>query len=61
MPLITVEGPPTSVDNKRALVQKITRATIEGYGLPDDFKTITVIIKENQMDNVGIDGNLCSD
>lgn len=61
MPLITVEGPPAEVEQKRALVQKLTKALIDGYGFPEDFKPVTVIIKENQMENVGIDSNLCCD
>ena len=57
MPTIIVEGPPISVDKKRVLVRKITEIVSEIYGI----KHVTVIIKENPAENVGINGELLID
>jgi len=57
MPTIIVEGPPISVDKKRVLVKKITEIVSEIYGI----KHVTVIIKENPAENVGINGELLID
>ncbi len=57
MPTIIVEGPPISVDKKRELVKNITKVASEIYGI----KHITVLIKENPPENVGINGELLID
>jgi len=57
MPTIIVEGPPISVDKKRVLVRKITEIVSEIYGI----KHVTVIVKENPPENVGINGELLID
>ncbi len=57
MPTIIVEGPPISIDKKRELVKKITKVISEIYGI----KHVTVIIKENTPENVGINGELLID
>ncbi len=57
MPTIIVEGPPISVDKKRVLVKKITEIIFEIYGI----KHVTVIVKENPPENVGINGELLID
>ena len=57
MPTIIVEGPPISVDKKRVLVRKITEIVSEIYGI----KHVTVIVKENPPENVGINGELLVD
>jgi len=57
MPTIIVEGPPISVDKKRKLVRKITEIVSEIYGI----KHVTVIVKENPPENVGINGELLVD
>ena len=57
MPTIIVEGPPISVDKKRVLVKKITEIVSEIYGI----KNVTVIVKENPPENVGINGELLID
>lgn len=59
MPVITVEGPQLSRDKKRQLVQKLTKAASEVIQLPEDV--FTVLIKENDRDNVGVGGSLLSD
>lgn len=59
MPLIMVEGPKIDKDQKARLVKELTKKTSEIYGLPE--QTITILIKENNSDNVGVGGNLLSD
>jgi 4-oxalocrotonate tautomerase family enzyme len=57
MPTIIVEGPPIDIDTKRRLVERLTTAAAEEYGID----SITVLIKENDAKNVGIDGTLLHD
>ncbi len=57
MPTIIVEGPPISVDKKRVLVRKITEIISEIYGI----EHVTIIVKENPPENVGINGELLVD
>lgn len=60
MPNITLEGPPIAdLRIKRELVQRITSAAIEAYGLPAE--TIVVTIKENSPENVAVGGVLIAD
>ncbi len=57
MPTIVVNGPPIDVDKKRQLVKEITDAAVGVYGgIP-----ITVLIKENPPENVGVSGELLVD
>jgi len=57
MPNITVEGPPIDVERKRQLVEKLYKAAVEVYGI----EHITVLIKENAPENVGVGGKLLAD
>ncbi|KPU63712.1 4-oxalocrotonate tautomerase [Thermococcus sp. EP1] len=57
MPTIIVEGPPISVEKKRELVKRFTEVASEIYGI----NHITVLIKENPSENVGINGELLLD
>ncbi|ASJ08655.1 4-oxalocrotonate tautomerase [Thermococcus siculi] len=57
MPTVIVEGPKIGVEEKRELVRRITAVITEVYGVPH----VTVLIKENPPENVGIDGELLSD
>ncbi|MCX5681787.1 MAG: tautomerase family protein [Candidatus Omnitrophica bacterium] len=59
MPLAKVEGPPISVDTKRALVKEITDALEKAYKFPR--AVYGVIIKENLPENVGSGGELVVD
>jgi len=61
MPVITVEGPPRSVEEKRKLVELLDKAMKEAYGYPDDFGHIVIIIHENEPDNIGSAGKLLVD
>jgi 4-oxalocrotonate tautomerase len=57
MPNITVEGPPIEVERKRQLVKKLYEAAMEVYKI----EHITVLIKENPPENVGVSGELLLD
>ena len=61
MPVITVEGPKKSVEEKRKLVELLTRAMKEAYGYPEEFSHIIVLVKENEFENIGNDGKLLID
>ena len=57
MPTIVVDGPPIDVEKKRQLVKTLTDAATGIYGnIP-----ITVLIKENPPENVGVNGELLVD
>jgi 4-oxalocrotonate tautomerase len=57
MPTITVEGPPIDVEKKRQLVKKLYDAAVDVYKI----EHITVLIKENLPENVGVEGKLLAD
>ena len=57
MPTITVEGPTLSIESKRALVRRLTETAAEIY----QIEHITVLIKENPPENVGVGGQLLTD
>ena len=57
MPTITVEGPPIKIEQKRELVKGLTDAAVKVYKI----EHITVLIRENQPENVGISGQLLVD
>ena len=54
---LIVEGPPISVEKKRELVKRLTEVASEIYGI----EHITILIKENPPENVGINGELLLD
>jgi 4-oxalocrotonate tautomerase len=57
MPTIVVDGPPIDVEKKRQLVKGLTDVAVGVYGgIP-----ITVLIKENPPENVGVSGELLLD
>jgi 4-oxalocrotonate tautomerase len=57
MPTIIVDGPPVSTEQKRELVKKLTKAAVEVYRI----EHITVLIRENPPENVGVGGQLLAD
>jgi 4-oxalocrotonate tautomerase len=57
MPTVFVEGPPIAVEKKRDLVSKIHQAMVDTY----QIEQITVIIRENPPENVGVGGQLLVD
>ncbi len=60
MPLLIVEGPILKdKDKKRDLIIALTEAASKTYKLPRE--AITVLIKENSPENVGIGGQLLAE
>jgi 4-oxalocrotonate tautomerase len=57
MPTVTVEGPPIEVEKKRTLVKGLFDVAYAVYGI----EHITVVIKENAPENVGVRGQLLVD
>jgi 4-oxalocrotonate tautomerase len=57
MPTITVEGPPLETEKKRQLVKKLYDAAYDVYGI----RHITVLVRENAPENVGVNGELLVD
>ena len=57
MPVIQVDGPPLDIEKKRRLVKELTEVAVNIYGIPH----ISVLIRENQPENVGADGKLIAD
>ncbi len=58
MPTITVEGPPIpDIERKRQLVKRLTDVAVEVYRI----EHITVLIRENAPENVGVNGQLIAD
>lgn len=58
MPTIVVDGPPIKeLEAKRQLVKGLSEAAVKVYGIPH----VTVLIKENAPENVGVNGQLLID
>ncbi len=57
MATIIIEGPKIDVETKRELVRKITDVIREIYKV----QHVSIIIHDNETDNVGVDGELLSD
>jgi len=57
MPLIQVDGPSIDTDKKRRLVKELTDVAVRIYNI----EHITVLIRENQAENVGANGELIAD
>ncbi len=57
MPTITVEGPFLEIEKKRLLVKALYDAAYAVYGI----EHITVLIRENPPENVGVHGELLVD
>lgn len=58
MPMITVEGPKiTDIEQKRKLVKGLTDVAYEVY----QIEHITVLVRENAPENVGVGGELIAD
>ncbi|SEP31849.1 4-oxalocrotonate tautomerase DmpI [Propionispora vibrioides] len=59
MPVITLEASKMSREQKVKLVQEFTESTLNILNVPK--QSITVLIKENEKDNIGVAGQLLSD
>ncbi|WP_026695659.1 4-oxalocrotonate tautomerase DmpI [Peribacillus kribbensis] len=59
MPYIQFDGPVLSKEKKAELVEKFTKVSQEVLNMPE--QAFTVIIRENDSDNVGVGGKLLSE
>ena len=59
MPLIIFEGPEMETAKKRELVHSLSEATERVTGISRQH--VTVVIHQNDHDNIGVGGELLSD
>lgn len=59
MPVITLDGPKLSREQKSALVKEFTKAASRVTNIPE--AAFVVILRETDPDNVGVGGQLLSD
>ncbi|MFX1249811.1 MAG: 4-oxalocrotonate tautomerase DmpI [Promethearchaeota archaeon] len=60
MPVVQIYGPKINdIEIKRRLVKEVTESLQEAYKLP--LEAFTVIINENNSENVGVGGKLILD
>ena len=57
MPTVIIEGPKVDVETKREVVRKITEVIREIYKVHH----VSIIIHDNETENVGVNGELLSD
>ena len=58
MPVITVEAGKMDKDQKRALIEALSKNASEVLNIP--VQAFVVLLKENDEDNVGVGGELLS-
>lgn len=58
MPVITIDGPHMSKEQKKDLVESFTREAARVTGIP--AQAFIILINENEPDNVGVGGELLS-
>lgn len=59
MPIITIDGPHMSKDQKKDIIESFTREAARVTQIPT--QAFIVIINENNPDNVGVGGEMLSD
>lgn len=59
MPVITVEISKLNREQKKQLVQDMTETIVKVTKLPPE--TVTVYLRENELDNIGFCGRLLSE
>lgn len=59
MPVITLEAGKLTKEQKQTLAKEFTEITYKVTKVPKE--AITVLLKENEADNVGVAGTLLSD
>lgn len=59
MPIIQFDGPVLSRDKKAELVAELTRTAHEVLNIPS--RAFTVVIRENNLGNIGVGGKLLSE
>lgn len=59
MPIITLDGPPLSLEKKRSLANELTSLAAQAYDLP--ASTIIIMLRESTPDQVAVGGTLIAD
>ncbi len=60
MPIITVEtSKKLSKENKKEMIENVSQIVADEYGLP--IQTITMLIRENIPENIGVAGKPVSE
>ncbi|ADL13399.1 4-oxalocrotonate tautomerase DmpI [Acetohalobium arabaticum] len=59
MPIITLEGPELTKEQKKELVKSFTESASEVIGFPEE--KFIVMLKETESENVGVGGELLSE
>lgn len=60
MPVVTVEASKNlSKETKKEMIENVSQTVADAYGLP--IQTITMIIRENIPENIGVAGKPVSD
>ncbi|MBC3887468.1 4-oxalocrotonate tautomerase [Acetobacterium paludosum] len=59
MPVITLEAGKLNADQKRQLVKEFTNTASKVMNVPE--QAFIVLLKENELDNIGFGGALLSD
>lgn len=59
MPVITLEAGKLNTDQKRQLVRELTDTAAKVMNIPE--QAFFVYIKENELDNIGVGGELLSE
>jgi 4-oxalocrotonate tautomerase len=59
MPVITIEAVKLTKEQKRNLVKELTTTAANIINVPEQI--VTVYLKENELDNIGVGGQLLSD
>lgn len=59
MPVITLEVSKLNREQKQQLVREMTQSVVNITKLPPE--TVTVFLKENELDNIGFGGKLLSE
>ncbi|MBM7622568.1 4-oxalocrotonate tautomerase DmpI [Sporohalobacter salinus] len=59
MPIITLEGPELTKEQKKELVKSFTKSASGIIGMPEE--KFIVMLKETESENVGVGGELLSE
>ena len=60
MPVVTIDGPEnTTKESKRAIIEKVSKIVADAYEMP--VESITVLLRENNADNIGVGGEQLSE
>lgn len=60
MPVVTVEASKKlSKETKKEMIENVSQVVADSYGLP--IQTITMIIRENMPENIGVAGKPVSE